>query len=64
MKLVEVLHVAKDDVFLVDNARRYLLHAAGHLPQVGLPTTTASMIGKYRMWSFLNIGAGLTNKYD
>ena len=36
MELVEVLHVPKDDVFLVDNTRRNLLHATGHLPQVGL----------------------------
>lgn len=36
MKLVEVLHVPKDDVFLVDYTRRNLLHTAGHLPQVRL----------------------------
>lgn len=40
MKLVEVLHVAKDNVFLVDNTRRNLLHTAGHLPQVRLHKQT------------------------
>lgn len=32
VKLVKVLHVPKDDVFLVDNTRRNLFHTAGHLP--------------------------------
>lgn len=36
MKLIEVLHVPKDDVFLVDDAMRNLLHATGHFPQVRL----------------------------
>lgn len=40
VKLVEVLHVSKDDVLLVDDARRNLLHTAGHLPQVCLGTST------------------------
>lgn len=36
MELVEVLHVPKDDVLLVDYSCRNLLHTAGHLPQVRL----------------------------
>lgn len=36
MKLIQVLHVPKNDVFLVDNARRNLLNAAGHFPQISL----------------------------
>lgn len=40
MELIEVLHVPEDDVLLVDNARRNLLHTASHLPQVRLHTQT------------------------
>lgn len=36
MKVIYVLHVAKDDMLLVGNARRNLLHTIGHLQQVGL----------------------------
>lgn len=36
MKVINVLHVAKDDMLLVGDAWRNLLHAVGHLPQVGL----------------------------
>lgn len=36
VELEEVLHVSEDDVLLVDDARRDLLHAAGHLPQIRL----------------------------
>lgn len=36
MKVIYVLHVAKDDMLLVGDAWRNLLHAVGHLPQVGL----------------------------
>lgn len=36
MELIEVHHVSKDDVFLVDDARRDLLYPTGHLPQVRL----------------------------
>lgn len=32
----EVLYVSKDDMLLVDNSWRNLLHPTGHLPQVGL----------------------------
>jgi hypothetical protein len=39
VELVEVQHVAKDDVLFVDDAWRDLLNTAGHLPQVGLETT-------------------------
>lgn len=37
VEFVEVLHVSEDDVLLVDDSWRNLLHSAGHLPQVGLP---------------------------
>ena len=40
VELVEVLHVAEDDVLLVDDPWGDLLHAAGHLPQVRLDTRT------------------------
>lgn len=36
VEFIEVLHVSKDDVLLVDDSWRNLLHPAGHLPQVGL----------------------------
>lgn len=36
MKVIYVLHVAKDDMLLVGDAWRNLLHTVGHLPQVGL----------------------------
>lgn len=36
VELVEILHVPKDDVLLVDDPRRDLLHATGHFPQVRL----------------------------
>lgn len=36
VELVEILHVAEDDVFFVDDSRRDFLHAAAHLPQVRL----------------------------
>lgn len=36
VEVVDVLHVAEDDVFLVGDACRNLLHAVGHLPQVVL----------------------------
>lgn len=32
MKVINVLHVAKDDMLLVGDAWRNLLHAVGHLP--------------------------------
>lgn len=36
MKVIYVPHVAEDDLLLVGDSRRNLLHAVGHLPQVGL----------------------------
>lgn len=39
MKLIEILHVPKDDVLLVDNSWRNFLHTAGHFPQVRLHNT-------------------------
>lgn len=36
VELVEVLHVAKDDVLFVDYAWWDLLNTTGHLPQVRL----------------------------
>lgn len=36
VKVIDVLHVAEDDVLLVGDAWRNLLHSVGHLPQVGL----------------------------
>lgn len=36
VEVVDLLHVAKDDVLLVGDARRKFLHAVGHLPQVVL----------------------------
>lgn len=36
VEVVDVLHVAEDDVLLVSDAHRNLLHAVGHLPQVVL----------------------------
>jgi len=36
VKFIEVLHVSKDDVFLVDDPWRNLLDPTGHLPQVSL----------------------------
>lgn len=39
VEVVDLLHVAEDDVLLVSDAWRNLLHAAGHLPQVGLKET-------------------------
>lgn len=39
MKLIEILHVPKDDVLLVDNSWRNFLHTAGHFPQVCLHNT-------------------------
>lgn len=36
VELVKVLHVPEDDVLLVDDPWRNLLHSAGHFPQVGL----------------------------
>lgn len=42
VELVEVQHVAKDDVLFIDDAWRDLLNTAGHLPQVGLETTQRS----------------------
>lgn len=36
VELVDLLHVPEDDELLVDDASWDLLHAAGHLPQVGL----------------------------
>ena len=38
VELVEVLHVAEDDVLLVDNPWWDLLYTTGHLPQVRLET--------------------------
>lgn len=32
MKVINVLHVAKDDMLLVGDAWRNLLHTVGHLP--------------------------------
>lgn len=36
MELIEVLHVSKDDVLLVDDSWRNLLNSTGHFPQIGL----------------------------
>lgn len=36
VEFIEVLHVAKDDVLLIDDSWRNLLNSTGHLPQVGL----------------------------
>ena len=36
VEFIEVLHVAKDDVLLIDDSWRNLLNSAGHLPQIGL----------------------------
>lgn len=36
VEVVDVLHVAKDDVLLAGDARGNLFHAVGHLPQVRL----------------------------
>ena len=36
VELKEVLHVPEDDVLLVDDPWRDLLHSTGHLPQIGL----------------------------
>lgn len=36
VEFIEVLHVSKDDVLLVDDSWRNLLNSTGHLPQVGL----------------------------
>lgn len=44
VELVEVLHVPKDDVLLVDNSSGNLLHAAGHLPQVRLQKDTSEKV--------------------
>lgn len=41
MKVINVLHVAKDDMLLAGDAWRDLLHAVGHLPQVRLTHTQA-----------------------
>lgn len=50
VELVEVLHVPKDDVLLVDNPSGNLLHAAGHLPQVRLQKDTSE---KVRTWIYV-----------
>lgn len=39
MEVIDVLHVAEDDVLLACDAWRNLLHTVGHLPQVGLRKT-------------------------
>lgn len=36
VEVPDILHVAEDDVLLVGDARRNLLHTAAHLPQVVL----------------------------
>lgn len=36
VEFIEVLHVAKDDVLLIDDSWRNLLNSTGHLPLVGL----------------------------
>lgn len=36
VEFIKVLHVSKDDVLLVEDPWRNLLHSTGHLPQVGL----------------------------
>lgn len=36
MKIVDLLDVAEDDVLFIKDPRGDLLHATGHLPQVGL----------------------------
>lgn len=36
VELIEVLHVTKNDMLFVDYPWRDLLHATGHLPQIGL----------------------------
>lgn len=36
MKIVDLLDVAKDDMFFIKDPGRDLLHAARHFPQVGL----------------------------
>lgn len=40
VELVDLQHVSEDHELLVHDAGRDLLHAAGHLPQVGLPEET------------------------
>lgn len=40
MELIEVLHVAEDDVLFVDDPRGNLLHTAGHLPKIRLQQHT------------------------
>lgn len=49
VELVEVLHVPKDDVLLVDNSSGNLLHAARHLPQVRLQKDTSETV---RTWIY------------
>lgn len=36
MKIVDLLDVAKDDMFFIKDPRGDLLHTTGHFPQVGL----------------------------
>ena len=36
VKFIEVLHVSKDDVLLVDDSWRNFLNSTGHFPQIGL----------------------------
>lgn len=40
VELVDVLHVAKDDVLFVDDPWWNLLHTAGHLPEICLQQST------------------------
>lgn len=50
MKVIYVLHVAKDDMLLVGDARRNLLHTVGHLPQVGLTDRPMQTYMKHRFF--------------
>lgn len=47
MKIINLLYVPEDDVFLVDNRWWDLLHAASHLPQVRLHEDTQTRTTKH-----------------
>lgn len=53
MKVIYVLNVAKDDMLLVGDAWRNLLHTVGHLPQVGLTDRKIQTYMKYIFFLFL-----------
>lgn len=50
MKVIYVLHVAEDDVLLVGDSWGNLLHAVGHLPQVGLTDRQIQTYMKLRVF--------------